>query len=52
MKEWAGFFDLMFIKLMPGTYMCINWDSLFLLLFSCAASAALVQCALGGDALL
>lgn len=32
--------------------MCKYWDSLFLLLFSCAASAALVQCALGGDALL
>ena len=52
MKEGAVLLDLIFIKLMFGTYMCIYWGGLFPLLFSCGASAALVQCALGGVALL
>ena len=53
MKEaGAALLDLMLINLMSATYLCIYWDSLLLLLFCCAASAALAQCAVGGDALL
>lgn len=54
MKKGAELLHLMFIKSMSGTYLCIYWDSIFQVLYSCAAvkhCRAFTEHALGGISL-